>query len=69
MAWFAAHPPPGTLLAYQRDSGSREYTIVRGDTLSDIAQRYNVSINLLRQLNGLSGSRILVGQTLRIPAS
>ena len=67
--WFAAHPPPGTLLAYQRDTGAREYTIVRGDTLSDIAQRYNVSINMLRQLNGLNGSRILVGQTLRIPAS
>lgn len=67
--WFAAHPPPGTLLAWQREQGAREHTIVRGDTLSDIAQRYNVSITALRQMNGLEGSRILVGQTLRIPAT
>lgn len=67
--WFAAHPPPGTLLAWQREQGAREYTVVRGDTLSDIAQRYKVSLTTLRQMNGLRGSRILVGQTLRIPAT
>jgi N-acetylmuramoyl-L-alanine amidase len=67
--WFAAHPPPGTLLAWQREQGAREYTVVRGDTLSDIAQRYQVSLATLRQMNGLQGSRILVGQTLRIPAT
>jgi N-acetylmuramoyl-L-alanine amidase len=67
--WFAAHPPPGTLLAWQREQGAREYTVVRGDTLSDIAQRYRVSLTTLRQMNGLQGSRILVGQTLRIPAT
>lgn len=65
--WFSAHPPPGSLLAWQREQGAREYTIVRGDTLSDIASRFNVSLGALRQLNGLSTNRILVGQTLRIP--
>lgn len=67
--WFSVHPPPGSLLAWRREQGAREYTIVRGDTLSEIAQRYRVSINTLRELNGLNGNRILVGQTLRIPAS
>jgi N-acetylmuramoyl-L-alanine amidase len=67
--WFAAHPPPGTLLAWQREQGAREYSVVRGDTLSDIAQRFNVSIASLRQMNGISGSRIMVGQTLRIPTT
>lgn len=67
--WFSGHPPPGSLLAWQREQGAREYTIVSGDTLSDIAERFNVSLTTLRQLNGIDGSRILVGQTLRIPAS
>lgn len=67
--WFRDHPPTGSLLAYERDQGSREYTIVAGDTLSDIAQRFNVSVGVLKIHNDLAGSRILVGQTLRIPAT
>ncbi|WOJ96834.1 N-acetylmuramoyl-L-alanine amidase [Congregibacter brevis] len=67
--WFRAHPPPGSLLAHLRDAGETEYTIVGGDTLSGIAQRFNVNVNLLSQYNNLRNSKILVGQTLRIPAS
>jgi len=69
VGWFRNHPPPGSLLAYQRDHGDKGYTIVRGDTLSEIAQRFNISVALLKQYNELPGNRILVGQTLRIPAS
>jgi N-acetylmuramoyl-L-alanine amidase len=65
--WFRAHPPPGSLLAHLRDEGQREYTIVGGDTLSGIAHRFNVSVNLLSNYNNLRNSKILVGQTLRIP--
>ncbi len=67
--WFLANPPTGTLLAWQKGQGGQEYVISRGDTLSDIAQRFNVSVSDLRAHNGLSGSRILVGQTLKIPAT
>ncbi|WP_439101588.1 N-acetylmuramoyl-L-alanine amidase [Congregibacter sp.] len=67
--WFRAHPPPGSLLATLRDAGEREYVIVGGDTLSGIAQRFNVNVNLLSQYNNLRNSKILVGQTLRIPTS
>jgi N-acetylmuramoyl-L-alanine amidase len=67
--WFRVHPPTGTLLAYQREQGLREYTIVRGDTLSGIAQRFNTSVAMLKQYNDINGNRILIGQTLRIPAS
>ncbi|EAQ98655.1 N-acetylmuramoyl-L-alanine amidase [Congregibacter litoralis] len=67
--WFRAHPPPGSLLATLREAGEREYVIVGGDTLSGIAQRFNVNVNLLSQYNNLRNSKILVGQTLRIPAS
>ncbi|MEE4278465.1 MAG: N-acetylmuramoyl-L-alanine amidase [Halieaceae bacterium] len=67
--WFRVHPPTGTLLAYQRDQGLREYTIVSGDTLSGIAARFNTSVTSIKRFNDINGNRILIGQTLRIPAS
>ena len=69
VAWFQGHPPTGTLLAYQREQGLREYIIVRGDTLSGIAARFNTSVASIKRFNELSGNQILIGQTLRIPAS
>lgn len=64
------NPPPGTLLA----SGAAprkdwRYTIVRGDTLSDIAERYGVSSGVLKARNGLANDRIRVGQVLLIPGA
>jgi N-acetylmuramoyl-L-alanine amidase len=44
-----------------------EHTIQRGETLSEIAELYSVSLSSLRQANNLSGDRIMVGQTLKIP--
>jgi len=67
--WFKSHPPAGTLLAWQRaqQGGSQQYVIARGDTLSEIAARYRVSVKALQQTNGISGSTIRVGQILTIP--
>lgn len=65
--WFLAHPPSGTLIAWQKQQGDQQYTIARGDTLSGIAQRFNVSLSSLKNHNGISGSRIMVGQKLLIP--
>ena len=45
------------------------YVIARGDTLSEIAQRYNVSVRALQESNGLNGSMIKVGQTITIPGA
>lgn len=67
--WFAAHPPSGTLIAWQKQAGGQQYVIASGDTLSGIAQRFNISLALLKSQNGLSHTRILVGQKLTIPAS
>ncbi|MFV0275985.1 MAG: LysM peptidoglycan-binding domain-containing protein, partial [Parahaliea sp.] len=67
--WFLQHPPAGTLLAWQKLQGGQEYTIARGDTLSGIAQRFKVSVNDLKSVNGLSDTRILIGQTLKIPTT
>ena len=67
--WFLAHPPSGTLIAWQKQQGGRQYVIARGDTLSGIAQRFNVSLSSLKSHNGISGSKIMVGQKLVIPTT
>jgi N-acetylmuramoyl-L-alanine amidase len=51
--------------------GVQTYVIARGDTLSGIAKRHNISVAQLRSANGLnhSNSVIKVGQKIRIPTS
>ena len=45
-------------------------TVQSGETLSDIAARYGVSINSLMRLNGIRNSdHVEPGQTLRLPGS
>lgn len=66
-SWFARQPPPGTLLAWQREQGGREVTIASGDTLSEIAERFGVSVASIKANNGLSRDVIYIGQTLVIP--
>jgi N-acetylmuramoyl-L-alanine amidase len=68
--WFQAHPPSGTLLAWQKQQGAQEYTIARGDTLSGIADRFRIPLADLKSYNSINNSsRILVGQKLNIPKS
>jgi N-acetylmuramoyl-L-alanine amidase len=43
------------------------HTIQRGETLSDIASRYDISVSTLRQANKLSSDKIRIGQVLKIP--
>jgi N-acetylmuramoyl-L-alanine amidase len=63
---FSEEPPPGTLLAQQR---ARKHVIRPGDTLSEIAERYQVSLSVLREENRIRGDRIRIGQVLTIPGS
>jgi LysM repeat protein len=42
------------------------YTVQRGDTVSGIAEKYNVTQTQLRELNNLSGNSIRAGQKLRV---
>ena len=62
---FRAMPPQGTWIAANRDGS--EYRVSRGDTLSDIADRYQVSVNALRRANDLDSDIIRVGRVLVIP--
>ena len=68
--YFQNNPPPGTWLADNRAGrrASVEHVIARGDTLSGIADRYNVSLGDLRRQNRLRHDRIRIGQVLVIPA-
>lgn len=68
--YFYENPPPDTRIAMQvRREPVRQvrHVISRGDTLSEIAARYNVSASDIRRVNKLSNDRIRVGQTLSIP--
>lgn len=42
------------------------YRIKNGDTLGGIAAKYGVSVNQLRRLNGIKGSNIRAGKSIRI---
>lgn len=68
--YFYTNPPPDTQIAMniKRSPETQvQHVIVRGDTLSEIAQRYNVSMNAIKAANNLSGNRLRIGQTLHIP--
>lgn len=68
--YFYENPPPDTQIAMQlkrRPAKQVSHVISRGDTLSEIAERYNVSMSSIRTANKLTSNRIRVGQTLRIP--
>lgn len=75
--YFAEYPPPGTrfakapaqTLAQATTSGARQHRIKPGDTLSDIADSYNVRLSVLRDINRLQGDQIRSGQVLIIPGS
>lgn len=63
--YFSEYAPDGTLLAA---SGTvRKHVIARGDTLSTIAHHYRISMQKLRDHNGLKSDMIKVGQVLTIP--
>lgn len=47
---------------------TREYIVQRGDTLSRVASRMDVTVGQLRAANGLRGDLINVGQKLIVPA-
>ena len=70
--YLSDNPPEGTWLAWKKSDMAGEalsYRIVSGDTLSGIADRHRISASKLREVNGLSGDLIRIGQVLKIPAS
>jgi len=69
-SYFYENPPPDTRIALDLKANPQRqvsHVIARGDTLSEIAERYNVSLHAIRSVNKLSGDNVRIGQTLRIP--
>lgn len=46
--------------------GAQYHKIRNGETLGAIARRYGVSVNQLRNLNGIQGNNIRAGRTIRV---
>lgn len=64
------NPPAGSFLAWKNYGERRRlatHVIERGDTLSQIADRYRVNFETLKKANGLRSNRIRIGQILKIP--
>ena len=68
--YFYTNPPPDTQIAMdlrRQPAKQVRYVVARGDTVSEIAERYNVRAADIRRANKLSSDKIRVGQTLSIP--
>lgn len=62
--YFMSYPPMGT---YYASIGYRKHRVARGESLSVLAQQYNVSVGQLKVANNLKSNVVRIGQTLRIP--
>ncbi len=67
--WFYERTPSNTWLAWHKSEGglSDSYTVVRGDTLSELAERFHISMTLLKKLNNMKNNNVQVGQVLKLP--
>lgn len=72
--FFQQNPPPGSYIAWLRDSGKiaqgpRDHRVQPGDTLAMLAVRFQVSAATLRSANNLKTDELKVGQVLTIPGT
>lgn len=52
-----------------KDEGTITYIVRFGDTLEDVAKKYNVDVSDIKKLNNLSNNELTIGQVLVIPGS
>jgi N-acetylmuramoyl-L-alanine amidase len=68
--YFASNPPQGSYFASHAAAEASEplrHVIARGETLSEIAERYRVTSQSIRRSNSLRTDMLRVGQVLTIP--
>ena len=61
---FMAHPLTGSYFAA---AGYKRHKVRSGESLSVLAQRYNISMAALKSVNNLKSNALRIGQTLKIP--
>ncbi|WP_240485140.1 N-acetylmuramoyl-L-alanine amidase [Aestuariibacter salexigens] len=64
--FFRKTPPEGTLWASQR-AEQRTHKVRSGESLSLLAQRYNVKVSSIKQANNMTSDMVRIGQVLTIP--
>lgn len=52
-----------------RTATYENYKVRKGDTLSSIANKFNVSVDLIKQSNGLKSTKLSIGTNLKIPST
>ena len=50
-------------------SNTINYTVKKGDSLYQIAKRYNTSVSVIQSLNNLTSNNLSIGQILKLPSS
>ncbi|MEC9359158.1 MAG: N-acetylmuramoyl-L-alanine amidase [Pseudomonadota bacterium] len=68
-SYFQNYRPLRYVSAPANSASRNNHTVRSGDTLSEVAQLYQVSLNDLRSANGLNGDRLKVGEVLQIPVA
>ncbi|MBW8182624.1 N-acetylmuramoyl-L-alanine amidase [Shewanella nanhaiensis] len=64
LKYFEANPPVNSLMA---SKGSFKHNVRKGESLSVIAHKYQVSIASIKRANGLKSNTLRIGQKLVIP--
>jgi N-acetylmuramoyl-L-alanine amidase len=72
--FFEQNPPPGTYIAWLRDSGkiargASVHVVRSGETLAMLAVRYEVGVATLRSANDLKSDELKIGQQITIPST
>lgn len=62
--YFIENPLKGS---YYASIGYKKHKVSKGESLSVLAQRYNVSVAQIKSVNALKSNTVRIGQTLKIP--
>lgn len=65
----AAAAAPSAAPVVNAATGETVYTVKSGDTLSQVATQFHTTVKAIQSANGLTDTRIKVGQKLKIPKS
>ncbi|NDV92952.1 AMIN domain-containing protein [Alteromonas sp. 345S023] len=66
--YFKQVPPDGTLWAAEK-MNNRTHKVKSGESLSLLAQRYNIKVSALKAANNLNSDVVRIGQVLSIPST
>ncbi len=65
-AGYAGSPNPDP--AQSVAGPSTVHTVVKGDTLWGLSRQYNVTIDAIKRVNGMTNDTVVLGQRLQIPS-